>query len=105
MRNFIKSCSSAHIIKKDRINEDEMCWERATLRRKQHIVISWENVKEKDHLEDLDINGIILKPIINQKDGKMFRGFRLTQDRDKWPAVVNTMNLRVSQNAGTFYTS
>jgi hypothetical protein len=48
---------------------------------------------------------IILKWIFNKLDGGT-DWIEVTQDRDRWWALVNVvMNLRVPQNAGNFLTS
>jgi hypothetical protein len=56
-------------------------------------------------LEDPGVDGrIILKWIFEKWDGGV-DWIDLTQDRDKWRAVVNAvMNLRVQENAGNFVT-
>jgi hypothetical protein len=51
---------------------------------------------ERDQLEDLDVDGRILKWIFNKWDGGGKDWIALTQDREKWWALVNAvMNLRV----------
>jgi hypothetical protein len=54
-----------------------------------------ENLKGRDHLEDLGVDGkIILEWILGKYDGKFWSGYSWL--RDQWRAVVNTvMNLRV----------
>jgi hypothetical protein len=70
------------------------------------IIGFWrENLREEDHVEDSGIDGRVMIKYIFE----MVRGMDwidLTQDRDRWRAVVNAvMNLRVSQNAGNFLSS
>ena len=59
-------------------------------------VLGGGDLRERDHLEDLDIYGsIILKWIFKKWNGEM-DWIGLAQDRDRWWAVVNAvMNLRV----------
>ena len=66
----------------------------------------WGDLSEGDHLQDLGINGrIILKRISKNWDGGM-NWIDLTQDRDRWRAVVNAVtNFQVPQNSGVFLTS
>jgi hypothetical protein len=56
----------------------------------------WENLREKDHFEDLGVDGkIILKGIFKKLDGGM-DWIDLAQDRDRWRALVNAvMNFQV----------
>jgi hypothetical protein len=62
-----------------------------------HIGYWWESQKERDHWEDQDVGGwTILKMVLGEigRDGRDW--IELTQDRDQWRALVNTvMNLRV----------
>jgi hypothetical protein len=55
-----------------------------------HIGFWWENRKERDHYEDLDVGErIILKWILME-------WHRLALDRDQWRALMNrVVNLRV----------
>jgi hypothetical protein len=74
--------------------------------REVHTGFWWEHLRERDHVEDQDIDGsIILKWIIYKWDGGM-DWVDLAQDRDVWRALVYTvMNLRFPQNAGYSLTS
>jgi hypothetical protein len=52
--------------------------------------------ERKDHLEDLGLGGEIMLEWILGKWCESVNWMHLTQDRDQWWAVVNTvMNLRV----------
>ena len=71
-----------------------------------HTGFWWGDLRERDHLEDLDIDRwIIVKWIFRKADGGM-DWIDLAQGRDSWRAVVNAvMNLRVPYNSGNFLTS
>ena len=57
----------------------------------------WGNLAERDHLEDLSVDGrIIFKWLFKKLDVGGMDWFDLAQDRDRWRAVVNAvMTLRV----------
>jgi hypothetical protein len=61
-----------------------------------HAGFWWENLRERDHSENLGVDGrIILKWIVRKYVWRAWT-FHLSQDRDRWQAVVNAvMNLRV----------
>jgi hypothetical protein len=56
----------------------------------------WGDLREGDHLGDTGVDGrMILKWIFEKWEGDMY-WIELSQDRDRWRAVVNAvMNLRV----------
>jgi hypothetical protein len=56
-----------------------------------HTGFWWGDLRERDHLEDLSIDGrVIVKYIFKKRDG----GHDLAQDRGNWRALVNAiMNL------------
>jgi hypothetical protein len=66
-----------------------------------------ESLKRRDYSEDTHRDGItILKLISGKMRWKVVYWIHLTQDRDSWQALVNTvMNLRVPLKAGSFLTS
>jgi hypothetical protein len=64
-----------------------------------HIGFWWGNLKEKDHLKDLGVDGrLIRKWIFKKRDGGNMDWIHLAQDSCWWRAVVSVeMNLRVPQ--------
>jgi hypothetical protein len=65
-------------------------------------------MRERHHLEHLDVGGrIILKWIFKKCDrGRAMDWTYLAQDRDRWRSLVNAvMNIRVPKNAGNILTS
>jgi hypothetical protein len=61
-----------------------------------HTGFWWENLKERDHLED---QGIVGRTILNGFAGSrwgVMDWIDLSQDRDRWRALVNVVvNLQV----------
>jgi hypothetical protein len=69
-------------------------------------VFWWGNIKERDHLTDLRVDGrIILKMDLQEVGRNGTDCTYLTQDRDGWRTLVDAvMNLRVPYNVGNFST-
>ena len=57
----------------------------------------WGNLRERDHLGDTDLDGmIILRCIFRKCDVGGMDWIELAQDRDRWRPLVNAvMNIRV----------
>jgi len=57
----------------------------------------WENLRERDHWGDSDVDGrIILRWIFRKWEGVVGDWMELAQDRDRWRALVITVrNLRI----------
>jgi hypothetical protein len=56
----------------------------------------WGNLSEGDHLEDLGVDGKIIKMDLQELGWRGTDWIDLAQDRDSWRAFVNAvMNLRV----------
>ena len=74
-----------------------------------HTWFWWANLKERDHLEDVCVDGrIILGCMFNKCDwgGGGMDWFDVAQNRDRWHALTNAvMYFWLSQNAGNFLTS
>ena len=66
----------------------------------------WGDLRERDHLQDLDVDGrVVLKWIFKKSNGVM-GWIYLAQDRDRWQALVNAvMNFRFPYNVGNFLIS
>ena len=59
-----------------------------------HTEFWWGNLKERDHLEDVSVDGMMILKWIFKKWVGTFDWINLSYDKDKWLAVVNTvMNL------------
>jgi len=65
------------------------------------------NLSERGHLEDRGVDGkVILKWIFRKAGWGGIYGINLTQDMDRWRAILNVvMSFRVPKNAGNFLTS
>jgi len=60
----------------------------------------WGKVGERDHLEDIDVNGKRIKMGLQKICGRSLEWLDLTQVRDTWRSVVSTvMTIRFVQNA------
>jgi hypothetical protein len=58
-----------------------------------HREFWWKNLREGDHLKNLDLDGtIILKRIPRQIGRCGVDWIRLAEDREKWQAVVNQLS-------------
>jgi hypothetical protein len=66
------------------------------VRKGLHRWLCWGNVKERNHLQDLDVDGrIILKCILKKQAGMVWTESVFSDDRVKWQTVVITvMNIR-----------
>jgi hypothetical protein len=61
-----------------------------------HTGFWWENLRNRDHLEDTGIDGRIIFIWILKKWDEGMDWIELPQDRDRWQALVNVlMNLQV----------
>jgi hypothetical protein len=78
-------------------------------RRGMHVGFWWENQKERDHEEGLDIGGrIILQEVLDLREigwcGMVWIG--LVKDKEQRQALVNrVVNLRVPYSVGKFLSS
>jgi hypothetical protein len=71
-----------------------------------HEEFWWGNLREKDLLKDLGLDGRIILQLIFKKCYGSVDWFDVAQGRDKWRAVVfSVMNLKVPLFAENFLTS
>ena len=64
----------------------------ARMREQAHTGFQWESLSEGDHSEDPGVDGrIILKFIFEKWDGGGMDLISLTEDRDRWRAVVKAV--------------
>ena len=70
-------------------------------------VFWWRNLRERDYLEELGVDGkIILRWIFRKWDVATRTGIDLALDSNRWGALANgVMSLRIPQNAGNFLSS
>jgi len=69
------------------------------------MVCWWGNLRERECLEYLNVNGRIILKTFFKKKAWVIYWIDLAQDRDKWRAFVKTvMNLRVPFNRGRLLT-
>ena len=75
-------------------------------REEVHTGFCWGNVRERDHLQDLGVDGnIILKFIVKKRDRGM-EWIYLAQYRGRWWVLVSAAkNLRVPRYVEDFLTS
>jgi hypothetical protein len=72
-------------------------------RRGMHTGYWWESQKERDHWEAQDAGGWTILKWILETGWHGVDWMDMTQDRDKWRALVNTvLSLRVPKNSGKF---
>ena len=68
-----------------------------------HTGIWWRDLRKRDHLQYLGVDGRILKKIFKKWNVGGMDWIDLTRDSDRWRAVLNaTMNLPVSIKCGEF---
>jgi len=69
----------------------------------------WGDQRERDRLEDQDVDGRMILKSIFRKWNKGMGGrhwIGLAQETNRWRAILNmAMNLRVPQNSGNILTS
>jgi hypothetical protein len=55
-----------------------------------HTGFWWENMREKDHLEDLGVDGMVFKWVF-RKQNWVVAWINLAQEREMGRAIVNTV--------------
>lgn len=64
------------------------------------------NTKEGDHLDNLEVNGILLKCVLKEQGVEGVDSVMLAQDKDKWSPLTKTgINRRLQYRTGTFLTN
>jgi hypothetical protein len=62
-----------------------------------HIGFWWRNLKERDHLEDLGVDEIVILKMYLKKWGGGMVWIDMARNRIKWQALVNVVtNVRVT---------
>jgi hypothetical protein len=70
------------------------------------ILVLWEDLRERDNLEDLGRDGRIIKMDLHDVRLGGLDWIDLAQDRKEWRALVNSvMNLEVPYGEGNFLIS
>jgi hypothetical protein len=63
----------------------------------------WENLRLREHLEDVGIDGKIVKLIFIKSDGWSTNWIDLAQDKDRWRSLENAViNFQVAKIARNF---
>jgi hypothetical protein len=63
-----------------------------TRKNRVHARSWWESLRERSHLKHLDVDGrIIFKEAFKKWNVVDIDGINLTQDRDRWQALVNAV--------------
>jgi hypothetical protein len=71
-----------------------------------HIIFWLENLKGRNHCEDLDVDGSIILECISGKWCEVVDWMNLDQDSDQWRVLLNrVMNLWVPYKAGNYLTN
>ena len=66
--------------------------------------VSWRNLSERGHLEDVGVDGRIILILVLKMGWEGLGWFNLPRNIEKCPDFVNTvMNIRVPENARTFF--
>ena len=81
----------------NQLEKNEMGGACSTYGREAHTGFWWGNLRERDHLKDLGVDGvIILRWIFRKWYGGDMDWIDLAEDKDRWRELVNAvMNLRV----------
>jgi hypothetical protein len=61
------------------------------VRKELHTGFWWGDLRERDHWEDLSVDGRIILKWLFKKWDRVMDWIDLAQDRDRWQALVNAV--------------